>query len=52
MLNQSPEFQQQPQQHQNTDIEGLDRFVYFYHLFQKEIKFMLNYEHTGNKYVG
>lgn len=30
MLNQSPDFhQQQQQQHQNTDIEGLDRFVYF-----------------------
>lgn len=27
MLNQSPEFHQQ-QQHQNTAIEGLDRFVH------------------------
>lgn len=29
MLHQSPEFQQQPQQHQNSAIEGLDRFVFF-----------------------
>lgn len=31
MLNQSPEFQQH--QHQNTAIEGLDRFVFFNYYF-------------------
>lgn len=44
MLNQSPEFQQQ--QHQNTTIEGLDRFVF---IILTLIKFMLYYKYIKNK---
>lgn len=42
MLNQSPGFQQQ---HQNTTIEGLDRFVI---LIIMVTNYMPNYEYTHN----
>lgn len=43
MLNQSPEFQ--PHQHQNTAIEGLDRFVF---KSLRLTKYSPNYMHNNN----
>lgn len=45
MLNQSPEFHQQ-QQHQNTAIEGLDRFVYL-NIISNSVRFITT-EYTNN----
>lgn len=44
MLNQSPEFQQQPQQ---NALDGIDRFV----ILIISVKFMLNHKHTNNAII-